>query len=93
MLRWIDVIGVQRHLKVLGIFARLWYRDGKSGYLNDLPLTLRYVVEACASFPQLRTLREFLLQQVVPALPGANAREAQKISVARACARGFRRSA
>ena len=54
MLRWFDVIGIQRHLKVLGIFARLWYRDGKAGYLNDLPLTLRYVVEACASFPQLR---------------------------------------
>ncbi len=86
MLYWFDVIGIQRHLKVLGIFSRLWYRDGKSGYLNDLPLTLRYVVEACASFPQLRPLREFLLQQVVPALPGANAREAQKISAGHACA-------
>ncbi len=56
MLRWLDVIGIQRHLKVLGIFARLWYRDGKSGYLKDLPLTLRYVVEACASFPELEPL-------------------------------------
>jgi aminoglycoside/choline kinase family phosphotransferase len=74
MLRWIDVIGVQRHLKVLGIFARLWYRDGKSGYLNDLPLTLQYVVDACARFPQLKELREFLLQHAVPALPTANAR-------------------
>ena len=86
MLHWMDVIGIQRHLKVLGIFARLWYRDGKAGYLNDLPLTLRYVVEACASFPQLRTLREFLLQQVVPALPAANAREAQRISAGQGCA-------
>jgi aminoglycoside/choline kinase family phosphotransferase len=84
MLRWFDVIGIQRHLKVLGIFARLWYRDGKSGYLNDLPLTLQYVVDACAAFPQLRPLREFLLHNVVRALPGANAREAQKISVAHA---------
>src|ERR1700744_4975179 len=66
MLRWFDVIGIQRHLKVLGIFARLWYRDGKSGYLDDLPLTLRYVVDACAGFPQLRELREFLQQRVVP---------------------------
>jgi N-acetylmuramate 1-kinase len=74
MLRWFDVSGVQRHLKVLGIFARLWYRDGKSGYLNDLPLTLQYVVDACARFAQLRELREFLLQHAVPALPAANAR-------------------
>ncbi len=77
MLRWFDVIGIQRHLKVLGIFARLWYRDGKSGYLKDLPLTLRYVVEACAGFPQLLALREFLQHFVVPALPLANARELQ----------------
>jgi aminoglycoside/choline kinase family phosphotransferase len=84
MLRWMDVIGVQRHLKVLGIFARLWYRDGKSGYLGDLPLTLQYVIDACAEFPQLRPLRAFLLQHVVRALPVANAREAQKISADRA---------
>src|SRR5580658_209036 len=74
MLRWFDVIGVQRHLKVLGIFARLWYRDGKSGYLNDLPLTLQYVVDACAHFAQLKELREFLLHQALPGLPAANAR-------------------
>ncbi len=79
MLRWFDVIGVQRHLKVLGIFARLWYRDGKSGYLKDLPLTLRYVVDACASFPQLQALREFLQHSVVPALPPANAREVPQV--------------
>jgi N-acetylmuramate 1-kinase len=79
MLHWVDVIGIQRHLKVLGIFARLWYRDGKPGYLNDLPLTLSYVVDACARFPALQPLREFLLRHVVPALPGANAREAQRV--------------
>ena len=79
MLHWFDVIGIQRHLKVLGIFARLWYRDGKSGYLKDLPLTLRYVVEACARFPQLQALREFLQHCVVPALPLANAREVQQV--------------
>jgi N-acetylmuramate 1-kinase len=75
MLYWFDVIGIQRHLKVLGIFARLWYRDGKSGYLNDLPLTLRYVVDACARFPALQGLREFLIEHAVPGLPFANARE------------------
>ena len=43
-------IGVQRHIKVLGIFCRLWYRDGKPGYLADLPRTLDYVREACARY-------------------------------------------
>ncbi len=42
-LRWFDLIGLQRHIKVLGIFARLCWRDGKTGYLGDLPRTLAYV--------------------------------------------------
>lgn len=44
-LRWFDLMGLQRHLKVLGTFARLNLRDSKTGYLNDLPLVLRYVQE------------------------------------------------
>ena len=43
-LRWFDLMGVQRHLKVGGIFARLWHRDGKPGYLADIPRTLQYAV-------------------------------------------------
>ena len=39
-LRWFDLIGLQRHIKVLGIFARLFYRDGKPQYLKDLPRVL-----------------------------------------------------
>ena len=73
-LRWFDLIGVQRHLKVLGIFARLWYRDGKAGYLNDLPLTLDYVRDACARYAELGDLSRFLEQRVVPELAHANAR-------------------
>jgi aminoglycoside/choline kinase family phosphotransferase len=73
-LRWFDLIGVQRHLKVLGIFARLWYRDGKSGYLRDLPLTLEYTLDACRRHTELHGLAQFLEQRVVPALPRANAR-------------------
>jgi hypothetical protein len=49
-LRDFDLIGVQRHLKVLGIFARLWHRDGKPGYLLDLPRTLDYVRDTCARY-------------------------------------------
>jgi aminoglycoside/choline kinase family phosphotransferase len=75
-LRWFDLIGVQRHIKVLGIFARLWYRDGKAAYLNDLPLTLDYVRDTCARYAELGDLARFLEQRVVPELPRANARVA-----------------
>jgi len=75
-LRWFDLIGVQRHIKVLGIFARLWYRDGKAGYLNDLPLTLEYVRDTCSRYSELAAMREFLEEYVVPELPRANARVA-----------------
>lgn len=47
--RWFDLMGLQRHIKVLGIFARLYLRDGKPGYLNDLPLVLRYTLEVARS--------------------------------------------
>jgi aminoglycoside/choline kinase family phosphotransferase len=73
-LRWFDLAGVQRHLKVLGIFARLWHRDGKSLYLQDLPATLDYVLQVSARYPQLAALNEFLERQVRPHLTAANAR-------------------
>ena len=44
-LRAFDLMGLQRHIKVLGIFCRLWYRDGKAGYLLDLPLVWKYTRE------------------------------------------------
>ena len=44
--RWFDLLGLQRHLKVLGVFARLYLRDHKPAYLNDLPLVTEYVREA-----------------------------------------------
>ncbi|MDQ0011468.1 aminoglycoside/choline kinase family phosphotransferase [Luteibacter jiangsuensis] len=43
--RWFDLTGLQRHIKILGLFCRLCYRDGKPGYLNDLPRVLRYVLD------------------------------------------------
>jgi len=63
--RWFDLMGVQRHLKVLGIFARLNYRDGKSQYLNDLPLTLKYVVDACNQYDELSPLLNLLESTVL----------------------------
>ena len=47
-----DWMGLQRHLKVLGIFCRLWYRDGKAGYLNDLPLVWKYTREVGQRYPE-----------------------------------------
>jgi len=76
-LRWFDLIGLQRHIKVLGIFARLWYRDGKSGYLQDLPLTLSYVRDTCGRYLELEELAEFLDRRVMAELPRANQRVAE----------------
>ncbi len=57
-LRWFDLIGVQRHIKVLGIFCRLWHRDGKIGYLDDLPLVHRTTCcDACQRYPGTRGVR------------------------------------
>jgi aminoglycoside/choline kinase family phosphotransferase len=53
-------MGVQRHVKVLGIFARLCHRDGKDGYLKDLPLVARYLRKACERYGELSPLRKLL---------------------------------
>jgi N-acetylmuramate 1-kinase len=73
-LRWFDLIGLQRHIKVLGIFARLCHRDGKQGYLADLPLTLRYVLDAAARFPELAAFHAWAQGRLEPGLAAANAR-------------------
>lgn len=64
-IRWFDLMGVQRHLKVLGIFSRLNYRDGKEQYLNDLPLTLKYIMDACENYDELTPLKNLLNQAVL----------------------------
>ena len=76
--RWFDLIGVQRHIKVLGIFARLWYRDGKAGYLRDLPLVLEYVREACARYAELAGLAQLIEEYFVSGLHRANSRVAEQ---------------
>jgi hypothetical protein len=77
-MRWFDVIGAQRHIKVLGIFARLWHRDGKIGYLADLPLVLNYVLDACRRYPELVEFGRWFEWRVAPQLPLANARQKEK---------------
>ncbi|MBV0933045.1 aminoglycoside phosphotransferase family protein [Marinobacterium weihaiense] len=63
-----DLMGMQRHLKVLGIFSRLSLRDGKDGYLDDLPRTLAYVYRASARYEELDTFTRWLEKRVIPAL-------------------------
>jgi aminoglycoside/choline kinase family phosphotransferase len=55
-----EMMGVQRHIKVLGIFARLYHRDGKDGYLKDLPLVMSYLRSACARYIDLKPLLNLL---------------------------------
>lgn len=59
-LRWFDFMGMQRQLKVCGIFARLYHRDGKPGYLQDIPRTFRYLQTTCARHPETETLHRLL---------------------------------
>lgn len=63
---WFDFTGLQRHLKCLGIFSRLWLRDGKPGYLNDIPKTLGYVLSVCHRYPQFKEHAEWLQKHVDP---------------------------
>ena len=69
-LGWFDLMGVQRHLKAAGIFARLCHRDGKAGYLADVPRTLGYVVEVAPGYPELELLAGLIGERVLPALGG-----------------------
>ena len=58
-MRWFDLMGLQRHIKVLGIFARLYYRDGKPRYLKDLPRVLAYARDAAGRYPETAEFAEY----------------------------------
>lgn len=66
-LRWFDWMGAQRHLKVVGIFARLNHRDGKAGYLEDIPRVFNYLVGEIAGYPELAALDRLLRERILPA--------------------------
>jgi hypothetical protein len=59
-MRWFDLMGLQRHIKVLGIFSRLFYRDHKPQYLKDLPRVLHYARDAAAEYADTAEFAEFL---------------------------------
>ncbi len=67
-LEWFDLMGVQRHLKAAGIFVRLNHRDGKPGYLADIPRTLGYIVEVARRRPAIAGLGELIEGRVLPQL-------------------------
>jgi aminoglycoside/choline kinase family phosphotransferase len=60
--RWFDWMGIQRQLKVVGIFCRLNYRDGKTNYLDDIPQTLAYLFNVCARYPEFSDLLALLMR-------------------------------
>lgn len=59
-------MGVQRHIKILGVFARLYYRDGKENYLHDMPLVMEYLRKTCKRYRELHLLLN-LLDELNPA--------------------------
>ncbi len=66
--RWFDLMGLQRHIKVCGVFSRLCYRDGKEGYLADIPRTLNYVIDVASKYPEFSDFVTFLTDKVKRAL-------------------------
>jgi len=59
-MRWFDFMGLQRHIKILGIFARLSIRDGKDDYLKSIPLTLKYIKEVSLKYEETKGLLRLL---------------------------------
>jgi aminoglycoside/choline kinase family phosphotransferase len=64
--RYFELMGVQRQLKAAGIFCRLNHRDGKAGYLQDVPRTLAYIVELAGRYDELNFVIRLIEQQVLP---------------------------
>ncbi|MEW5009640.1 MAG: phosphotransferase [Cycloclasticus sp.] len=65
--QWFDWMGMQRHMKAIGIFCRLLLRDGKAGYLKDIPRTLSYVLKVAQAYDELKPLADLLLSHAVEA--------------------------
>jgi len=71
-MRSFDLMGVQRHLKAAGIFARLKHRDGKPGYMADVPRTLSYVVELGPRYEELGFLVNLIESRCLPLLQASS---------------------
>ncbi len=64
--RWFDLMGLQRHIKVLGIFARLSLRDGKQAYLYDLPRVIKYTLSVARHYPEMADFVQWFEQRLSP---------------------------
>jgi len=64
-MRWFDMTGLQRHIKILGVFARLALRDGKRSYLDDIPQTLRYITRVCTCYDELEAFGNWIELEVI----------------------------
>ncbi|AZG74381.1 aminoglycoside phosphotransferase family protein [Shewanella livingstonensis] len=64
--QWFDLMGIQRHIKAAGIFARLYHRDGKRGYLADIPLTLQYVADIGMQYPAIAEFSQWVSKVILP---------------------------
>ena len=63
---WFDSVGMQRHIKIAGIFARLFIRDNKSSYLSDIPHTLHYLIDEACQYPEYSEFASFVRERVLP---------------------------
>ncbi|CAM3229674.1 aminoglycoside phosphotransferase family protein [Shewanella pealeana] len=66
--RWFDLMGIQRHIKAAGIFARLNYRDNKPAYMADIPLTLEYIRDIAGRYAELQVLSNWIAEVIIPAV-------------------------
>lgn len=70
-MRWFDLMGMQRHMKCLFIFARKFHRDGSRNYLSDLPRTLNYLTTVSANYPEFKSFHLWLAEEITPRLNAA----------------------
>ncbi|MCL1076671.1 aminoglycoside phosphotransferase [Parashewanella spongiae] len=63
---WFDLMGMQRHIKIAGIFARLYHRDNKSGYLKDIPQALKYLIQVSAKYSEFASLKHWIECEILP---------------------------
>ena len=70
--RAFDLCGLQRHLKVLGVFCRLHLRDKKPAYLKDLPLTFHYTMACLERYEEFKPFYQFMQQRVQPCFLNAS---------------------
>lgn len=73
-----DLTGMQRHMKAIGIFARLWMRDGRPAYLADIPRVLGYLHDVASAYPPLTPFASWVAETLTPAFAAVERARAQR---------------